>query len=350
MKVMKIRQMRYEVDVETAVPQKEQHNVKPLILFLELRHSFFVAMVYFLLVFASTEKSVAQTVQLNMAQLTQSQNQAPLVPSVSPPGTTEEHAVPSPNDADLGEQEILKRAEGYQPFTISFATPIFYTSNVALTNSGEVSDLVVAPAAGVYYQPRITKTLYGLVDVRQQFFYYNKYNSFDFGSMDVEAGLSYFLPQFHNLILRGEYDFNRLTFSDRILDEFFENHSIILNAELPFRFGRAQQLSLGADTNISLGADHQTPRRNDYEAYAGYSVHLTRAFSVDAVGRVVVRDYHQGGRTDLSEVLSVTASYQLTPWWTVSAISSFANSDSNHDVFDYNVANVGGAISLAVKF
>ncbi len=295
-------------------------------------------------------KGVGQTVQLDRAQLQQQTQPSPFGPGVSPEGTTGNQAVSTPNDADLGEQEVLKRAERYEPFSATLSSPIFYTSNVALTNSGVVSDLVVAPSAGVFYQPRITKTLYGLVDVRQQFFYYNTYHSFDFGSMDVEAGLNYFLPQFHNLTLHGEYDFNRLTSSDRILDEFFENHSIILSADLPFHLGRAQQVSLGADTNISIAADHQSPRRNDYEAYVGYSVHLTRALSIDAAGRVTVRDYHQNGRTDVSEIFSLSATYRLTDWWTVSAISSFANSDSNQDVFDYSVANAGGAISLGVKF
>ena len=311
----------------------------------------FGALVGGLALLVVAEPSHAQSSSdVDRAQLLQGQTQPPFAQGVSPEGVQGGHAAASPNDADLGEQEILKHVERYEPFTVSLSVPIFYTSNVALTRSGEVSDLVTAPVAAVYYQPRITKTFYGLVDVRQQFFYYNKYNSFDFGSMDVEAGLSYFLPQFHNLILRGEYDFNRLTSSDRILDEFFENHAIILNAELPFRFGRAQQLSLGGDVNISVGADHQRPRRNDYEAYAGYSASLTRAFSINAVGRVVVRDYYRGGRTDVSEILSASATYRLTPWWTVSAISSFAHNDSNQGVFDYDVGNVGGAISLAVKF
>jgi hypothetical protein len=292
----------------------------------------------------------AQTVQANIAQLTQSQIQAPFIPSVSPQGTTDDHAVSSPNDADLGEQEVLKRVERYQPWTVSLASPVFYTSNVALTDHGEKHDIISAPVAAVYYQPRIVNTLYGFADVRQQFFYYNHHNDFDFGSLDVEAGLIYYLPQFHNLVLRGEYDFNRLTFSDRVLDEFFTNHALIFNAEIPFRFGRAQQLSLGADANISVAADHQAPRRNDYEAYAGYLVHVTRALSLNAVGRVVVRDYHENDRTDLSEILFLTASYELTHWWSVSAIATLTRSDSNHDVFDYSVANVGGAITLTAKF
>jgi hypothetical protein len=318
--------------------------------YLPLHLASFIALFAAFIFLIGGSKGAGQTVQVDRAQLERSQTGSPFGPGVSPEGTVDDHVVASPNDADLGEQEVLKRAEQYEPWTLSVSSPIFYTSNVALTNSGEQHDIITAPAAGVFYQPRITKTLYGLIDVRQQFFYYDRFNAFDFGSMDVEAGLSYIIPQFHNLLLRGEYDFNRLTFSDRVLDEFFENHSIILNAEVPFRFSRAHQLLLGVDANISVGADHQAPRRNDYEAYASYSVFLTRSLSIDSVGRVVVRDYYRGNRTDVSEILAVSANLRLTKWWTVSAISSFARSDSNHEVFDYSVANVGAAMALTAKF
>ena len=287
---------------------------------------------------------------VDRAQLLQGQTQPPFGPAGLPEGVEDGHAASSPNDADIGEQEILKRVTQYQPLTLLLASPIFYTSNVALTRSGEKSDVVIAPTAAAYYDPQITKTLYGHFGAREQIFYYGKYTGFNFGSLDVEAGLNYFLPQFHNLILRGWYDFNRLTLDDRLGDEFFSNHALIFNAELPFRLSRAQQLFVGADANISVGADHQSPRRNDYEGYLGYSANLTRAFSINAVGRIVARDYHQNGRTDVSEILSLTASYSLTNWCSVGAISSFAHSDSNKDVFDYDVANVGGAIALTAKF
>jgi len=287
---------------------------------------------------------------VDRASLIQNQTQPPFGTSTTPEGVEDGHAAASPNDADIGEQEVLKRTTTYQPISVSLSSPIFYTSNVALTRSGEMSDVVIAPMAAAYYQPRITKTLYATFDAREQIFYYGSNHAFDFGSLDVEAGLNYFLPQFHNLILRGEYDFNRLTLDDRLGDEFFSNHSIILNAELPFRFSRAQQLSVGVDTNISVAADHQSPRRNDYEGYLAYSLSLTRAFSINAVGRVVARDYHQNGRTDVSEIISATATYRLTNWCSISAISSFAHSDSNKDVFDYDVGNVGGAVALQAKF
>jgi hypothetical protein len=287
-----------------------------------------------------------QTSNADRAQLTQSQFGS----NVTPEGFTDGHAAASPNDADLGEQEILKREQRYQPFTASVALPLYWTSNVALSRSHEKSDFIEAPVAGIYYEPRFTRTLYGLFDVREQLFYYDKYDSFNFGAFDVDVGLSCVLPQLENLILRAEYNYNRLTMKDSF-DDFFSNHALIFSAELPFRFGRAQQLSFGTAANISMTADPEAPRRNDYEAFVGYTASLTRDFSINAVGRLVVRDYyHQDSRVDLSEILALTANYRVSKFFTASAISTFAASQSNHSVFDYEVANVGGAVSLSIKF
>lgn len=300
-----------------------------------------------LLTVAPAQTKAQTAADADRAQLLQNQIQPPV--GTLPEGVENGHAALSPNDADLGEQAILKRSEAYQPFTILVNTPFFYTSNVALTPHHELSDFVVAPAVGIFYEPRITKTLSGFVDVREQIFYYGKYDSFNFASMDVEAGLSYVVPQAHNLVLRAEYDFNRLT-DDDLDSAFFDNHQIIVSGEVPFRINRAETLSLGADVNWSVGADHQSPRRNDYEAYASYFANITRAFSLNAVGRVVLRQYHQNDRDDLSEIFSLNASYRLASWCSISAITSIARSDSNQDQFDYNVANAGGALSLTVKF
>jgi hypothetical protein len=221
---------------------------------------------------------------------------------------------------------------------------------VALASSGEEDDFVVAPAAAVFYEPRITPTLYGFIGVRQQFFLYDRFDSFDFGSFDAEIGVRYLLPQFHNLLLRAEYDFNRLTDNDDY-DDFFSNHGIILNAELPVRFGRAQQISFGSTANISVAGNPEGPRRNDFEGYIGYSANLTRALSVNAVGRFVVRDYyHQDDRVDVNEIMSLGLNYNFTPYISACAISTFSASQSNHSVFDYQVVNLGGVVSLWIKF
>src|SRR3954462_9419491 len=124
------------------------------------------------------------------AQQVQVQDRAQLL---RPPGSTTDpyseqngvdngRAGSTENDADVGEQEILKRIERYEPFTVSIATPIYYTSNVALVRRGEQSDVLFAPAAAVTYAPRFTSTLYGSFTIQHQEFYYDKFSALDFGS------------------------------------------------------------------------------------------------------------------------------------------------------------------------
>ena len=158
----------------------------------------------------------------------------------------------------------------------------------------------------------------------------------------------WYIPQYHNLILRLRYDFNRLTNDE--FDEFFQNHSVIVIAEMPFQFARAMQLNLGALANISVSSSPQSPRRNDFEIYAGYAVQLSRSFSVDAVGRFIVKDYYQRDRTDINEILALTGNYRPNSWLTLSAIATFSWNQSNQSVFDYNVADVGGGIAVTFKF
>jgi hypothetical protein len=283
------------------------------------------------------------------AQLLRPPRTSPTDPYSEENGVDNGRAAESENDADIGEQEILKRVERYEPFSVSFAAPFYYTSNVALVRNGEQSDAVFSPAAGVTYAPRLTQTLYGSFTIQRQEFYYDKFPALDFGSFDFRAGLTWILPKAHNLMLRGEYDYNRLTFSNSFND-FFTNHSIFLNAELPFRFGRAQQVSIGVDTNLSLSASPSAPQRHEFDAYVGYAVSLTRSLTLGAVGRVFVRDYESVNRTDVSEVLALTANYRITKQFSAGAATTFAWSKSNKSVFDYDVANFGGALSLTFKF
>jgi hypothetical protein len=304
----------------------------------------------FVFCFAVVRPGFAQVVQANQSSLVRSQAPSPFGPNASPAGVEGGHAVATPNDSDLGEQQILKRAEEYDPFSFSFGVPFYWTSNVALTRNHELGDFVVAPAAALFYEPHISQTLYGFVGVRQQFFYYNEFDGFDFGSFDFEIGFHYLLPQFHNLMLRFEYDYNRLTEKDSF-EDFYSDHLFVANAEMPFRIGRAQQVSIGFNENISVAATPDLPRRNDYELYAGYTANLTRALSVNAVGRFVVRDYyHQHSRVDVSEILALGAYYQITRFLSAGTVATFAASQSNHSVLDYNVGNFGGVATVWLRF
>jgi hypothetical protein len=305
-------------------------------------------LLFLLLALASGHPVGAQNTNADRARLLRSQSTITPPESVAATGVDQGYAAASPNDSDLGEQAILKRVEKYEPFTIETGVPIYYTSNVALVDHGRVSDVIVAPVIGITYAPRLQKTLYGEFGLRQQFFYYQDVSSFNFASFDALAGLVYFAPKLHNLTFRANLDYNRLTGTDTF-DDFFSNVALGLSAELPIPIGRAQQISLGADANISLYATPDPPQRNDFGVYAGYAVNLSRNFSLNATGRVVVRPYDTGGRTDVSEIVALSANYRIGDWLTLSAISTFVANQSNHSVFDYEVYNIGGGVTLSWK-
>lgn len=304
----------------------------------------------FALVFACTiARAQSPSQSVDRAQLLRSAPPFRADPYDAITGTDGDHAAASPNDPDLGEQAILKRQERYRPFTVAIAAPLFYTSNVALSRTGERSDIVFAPTAVVTYAPRLTQTLSGTLAVGHQQFQYDRFGEFDFGSFDIRVGLSYVLPKLHDLLLRAEYNYNRLT-TDLFDEEFFSNHSLFLSAELPFRIGRAQQFAIGTEANISLGADPEPARRHDFDVYIGYAANLTRSLTVSAVGRLALREYVQGDRSDISEILALTATYRFTKWLSASATTTLASSQSNRSVFDYDVANFGAALSLSYQF
>ena len=121
-----------------------------------------------------TQGQVTPDSAQNRAQLLGGQAN-PTVPTATPSGEAQGYAVTSPNDKDIGEQQILKRMEEYKPFTASVYSPFYWTSNAALVSSGEQDDVLVAPGVTLMYQPRITKTFYAQVGVVQQFFFYDQF-------------------------------------------------------------------------------------------------------------------------------------------------------------------------------
>src|SRR3982750_1926293 len=202
----------------------------------------------------AVRSACAQSTAADRARLLQSQSTFTPPTRVNASGVDQDYAAASPNDEDLGEQAILKRVEQYPPFILETGVPIYYTSNVALVDRGVAGDVIIAPVVGFTYAPRFNKTLYGEFGVRQQFFYYQDFTSFNFASLDVFAGGAYYIPELNNLSLRANIDYNRLTGTDNF-DDFFSNVALNMNAEIPFRIGRAQQVSVGASASVSLYAD-----------------------------------------------------------------------------------------------
>jgi len=46
-------------------------------------------------------------------------------------------------------------------------------------------------------------------------------------------------------------------------------------------------------------------------------------------------------------MIALNANYAITKWLNASALASYAANQSNHSVFDYEVGDLGGAVSLS---
>jgi hypothetical protein len=157
------------------------------------------------------------------------------------------------------------------------------------------------------------------------------------------------MPKLHDLSFHVEYAFNQLM-EENSFDEFFMSHGLNFNLDLPFRIGRAQTFSIGFDAFVNLHSDPEPPGRHDFDVYAAYSVNVARAVTLNAVGRLALREYDDADRTDVAEILSFGATYHFCDWWSVAATGTFAHSDSDRDIFDYNVVNIGGALTFSYRF
>jgi len=60
------------------------------------------------------------------------------------------------------------------------------------------------------------------------------------------------------------------------------------------------QLNLGALANVSVAADPSGPQRSDFE-FMGLSCAVQPLLFDGSVGRVLFKEYYEGGRSDVSE-------------------------------------------------
>jgi hypothetical protein len=127
----------------------------------------------FLALTSAGQPARAQSSAADRARLLRTESAFQTPNNVSAEGVDQNYAAASPNDADLGEQAILKRVESYDPFTLETGVPIYYTSNVALVDHGQVGAAITAPVVGLTYAPRFQHSLVGDFTLRQQFFYYS---------------------------------------------------------------------------------------------------------------------------------------------------------------------------------
>ncbi|MEO6847743.1 MAG: hypothetical protein ABI443_09290 [Chthoniobacterales bacterium] len=259
------------------------------------------------------------------------------------------YADSSPGDSDLGEQLLLTRKEKYRPFQAYANFNEYYTNNAALSQHNMQSDFLMVPQFGLTYTPQLANNLYAELTAQTQLFRYARNSALNFNSFDAGAGLIYVVRQLGDLSFFGRYhstlltnpDVNSLTYSDQTLR---------FGVQKPFTLSRAHYVYVGSSAEVIIAGEPQYALKNDFGVFAGYQVALTRQLTGSFYYRISLFNYVQGGRDDLNQTISAGLSWNITNWFAVNAVASFAFNSSNTDNDSYWAFMSGAGVSGQLKF
>lgn len=269
--------------------------------------------------------------------------------TATPPTEPTETAPLSSDDDAFGAQLILKRQERIRPFSAFAEISAFATNNVALTRRDRQEDNFLVASAGAAFSQRFAYDLRFDTALRSSLYRYSKYRGLDFQSVDFTAGLAWSPPLLRGAEVTLRYGFTDLSTAERIR-EFYTNHAVLLGVQKVIPFSRAHGIYFGATAQWSL-TDPREAERDEYDAFLGYRVQATRHLDADLsyrYGRYVYR--HDEGREDDNHALALAVRYVPVEWLAFSATALLTFNRSTRAVFDYDAANAGVGLQLAVKF
>ena len=139
----------------------------------------------------------------------------------------------------------------------------------------------------ITYAPKLAKTSTANSPC-DSFFLLPGFQQFQFRQLRCALRACYYVPKLHNLTLRANLDYKSPTGTDNFDDSSRMSHS--LNAEVPIPIGRCPQISLGASAHqFPFFTPLRSATAERFRDYAGYAVNLSRNFSLNAAGSLVVR-------------------------------------------------------------
>jgi len=253
-----------------------------------------------------------------------------------------------PDDA-FGAQRFLKSQQNVRPFVAAAEVFGFKTNNVGLTRSHTEPDEFLVASTTFTYRTALGERAAFDVTVRGSAFRYNEFRVLDFNSIDAGFGVTWVPARLGGIALSARYNFTDL-FSESDGDAFFKNHTIAVAAQKNFVLSRAHYFFAGLAAQGGF-ADPSDAQRDEYSAYGGDHVDLTRFLEADLSYRYGFFHYREeGSRRDHNQSVSIAVRYNVTDWFSASATTFFGWNRSNQRAFDYDVVNGGIGLGLTVRF
>jgi hypothetical protein len=321
---------------------------------------------------AATAEQRVQNFQQNIEQ------QAPLLNLRA--GTNAPETYVNEN-ADIGEQHILKVIPNPTRWEVVADSRFFYTDNATLSqltaNNPLTSSSVFVNTISAAYAPTPYKFGDGrfapTAGYRAQWYNYEGKNlpggtsvsSLDFNAQTAFIGGKYLMP--NNWQLFGEFDYTRIVQQPEYSLEFY--HEYVPS----FGVQRLVQISQNSLISISLMTDYHfswvpnppTPSQDHMDDT------LSLAYSWQPIPKIVVQPYYRftysryrfdsagnnSARNDLLNSFGFSVSYYFTPWLSLQAFDNYdyRSSDDNSLAFagfnlGYRAFNLGVDLTATFRF
>ena len=254
----------------------------------------------------------------------------------------------TPGDDAFGVQQILKRQERVRPFRIYTDVSGSATDNVALNRDNPRGDALFVATFGFDSTWALNQNLSVTGYAREALFRYEQERALDFDSFDIGASLSARFQQLPGVEFFLRYNYNQL-YGEQSDETFFKNHTVALGGQKVWAINRALAVYAGASALWGF-ADPEAAGRDEYSLFTGARLQVSRSFSTEAIYRAGWWPYREGGRRDWNQTAALQLRWRCTSWAELYAAGYYSWNRSNFEVFDYEVGNLGGGLTLQVQF
>lgn len=252
-------------------------------------------------------------------------------------------------EADLGIQEGIPAPPRRLGAYLVGNAGLNYTSNPSLSKNGGRGDLYFAGGGGAGLRPNLSGGFYLDGHVSDQVFQYAQFSSLNFNYFNAGGGLDYVFENLGQLTASVRYEYQRYL-DGNTLDEFYVNNALTTALFKQFRINDAMTIQTGWLGSFSLTATPSSARRHENDFWLGWRWRLLTPLELQTFYILSLFYYPQGSRLDVTNNVGVALTLSLTRWASLTASTGFGANNSTDSFFDYTVVNVGGTLTLDVRF
>lgn len=282
---------------------------------------------------------------------------SPLSPPQSALSAEEREAEES---GDLGQTVPLQSPARRKMFEIYSDTQYLLDNNVQLLPTHEQEDAVILQTFQASFSPPPWNKLASTFYLRYQLVRYDDFHSVetttnvppkrtkisnDFDALTIGGNLAF--PITGHWVTYGGFAGSRYTGHDgnEFYKEFDTTVGLLYSTELGERVS-----FLGGYQFDWRPASPAPTTRVDNGAYLGVNVSLIQKLGAQVLYRFRCLEYIHANRTDLDYLVTGSLYYSFNQYVNVRGFATLAKNYSSDSVFDYESVNLGGGLTLSVRF